>query len=163
MLAPTVIGRNCVISPHVVIYSGVGIKDGTLVGDHASIRERVTIGGRCIISRGVTINYNVDVGNFTKIMDGTHITGNARIGSHVFIGMLVTTANDNQMGQAGYARARINGPTIEDYARIGMGASILPGVRIGRRAVVGAGSVVTRDVDDGVTVTGIPARPRPNS
>ena len=70
----------------------------------------------------------------------------------VFIGPRVVTLNDKLKGDA------LSYPHICTGAKIGGGSVILPGVTIGKKAVVGAGSVVTRDVPPGVTVIGNPAR-----
>jgi acetyltransferase-like isoleucine patch superfamily enzyme len=153
----TRIGRDSVISPHTVIYSNVEVGESTLIGDGASIREQCRIGKSCIIGRNVTMHYNTVVGDGTKIMDGTNITGNARIGSHVFISTLVATTNDNKIGSLGYSD-HVVGPTIEDNVAIGAGANILPAVNVGHGAIVGAGSVVTKDVPPKKLVMGIPAR-----
>jgi acetyltransferase-like isoleucine patch superfamily enzyme len=153
-----VIGRNCSIGPHAVLYYDLEIGENTLIGDGASIREKCRIGSRCIISRYVTINYNTQIGNRTKIMDLTHVTGNCVIGDDVFISITVGMTNDTLIGAAGYDERRIKGPTIHDRAKVGAGATLLPGVVIGTNAVVGAGSVVTRDVPPSSLVMGIPAR-----
>lgn len=152
------IGAGCSIGPHAVIFYDVTIGEGTLLGDGASIREQCRIGARCIVSRYVTLNYNARVGDRTKIMDLTHITGNTTIGSDVFVSTMVGMTNDNAMGQHSYSEAEIKGPTIEDFAMIGAGATLLPRVVIGRGATVGAGAVVTRDVPPGVVAMGVPAR-----
>jgi len=89
-------------------------------------------------------------------LDASHITGNATIGSDVFISVLVGTTNDNVI-RAGYGD-HVVGPVIEDGAIIGVGASLLPAVRVGAGATVAAGSVVTKDVEAGVLVAGVPAR-----
>lgn len=151
------IGSDCSIGPHAVIYYDVRIGPNTLVGDGASIREKVTIGERCIISRYVTINYNTQIGDRTKIMDLTHITGNCRIGNDVFVGMLVSTANDKAIGRQAYNEERVVGPEIADRAAVGTGSIVLPGVRVGVGSIVGAQALVTRDVPDGMKVLGIPA------
>ena len=151
------IGSDCAIGPNAVIYYDVKIENNTLVGDGASIREQCSIGSRDIISRYVTINYNTSIGDDTKIMDGTHITGNARIGNNVFIGMLVSTANDNNLVGRTYSEKDI-GPTIEDEATIGEGASILPGLTLAHGCLIGAGSVVTKNVPERAVVMGVPAR-----
>ena len=153
-----VIGPNCSVGPHAVIFYDVEIGAGTLIGDGASIREQCRIGSRCIISRYVTINYNTRVGNRTKIMDLTHITGNCTIGDDVFISTTVGMTNDNMIGQAEYEEGRVKGPTICNGAVIGAGATLLPGVVIGEKAVIGAGAVVTRDVQENTVVMGMPAR-----
>lgn len=155
-----VIGKNCSIGPNAVIFYDVKIGESTLLGDGASIREQCTIGSKCIISRYVTVNYNTRIGNRTKIMDCTHVTGNCIVGNDVFISLNVGMTNDNNIGKAGYTEGKVTGPIIEDGAAVGAGATLLPGVRIGKNAVVGAGSVVTKSVDDNTTVMGIPAKVR---
>ncbi|GIW27377.1 MAG: acyltransferase [Meiothermus sp.] len=153
-----VIGANSSIGPNSVIFYDVEIGESTLLGDGASIREKCRIGSKCIISRYVTINYNTTIGDRTKIMDLTHVTGNCRIGNDVFISLTVGMTNDNAIGRMDYDESRVQGPVIEDGAAVGAGVTLLPGVRIGRNALVGAGSVVTKDVDPNTLVMGIPAR-----
>jgi acetyltransferase-like isoleucine patch superfamily enzyme len=152
------IGDDCVIGPHAVIYYDVKIGHNTLIGDGASIRERSTIGDECIIGRYVAMNYNCHVGDRTKVMDLAVLTGNMTIGEDVFIAMNVSSANDNAMGADSYDEDQIVGPTIGARARIGVGAVLLPGVRIGQDAIVAAGALVTRDVPERATVIGLPAR-----
>lgn len=151
------IGSNCSIGPNSVIFYDVSIGNNTLLGDGASIREKCTIGSFCILSRYVTVNYSTTIGDRTKIMDSSHITGKAIIGSDVFISVLVGTTNDNVI-RAGYEEDRIQGPNIENSVVIGVGASLLPQVHIGKGATIAAGSVVTKDVTENTLVAGIPAR-----
>jgi len=151
------IGAHSSIGPNAVIYYDVEIGDHSLIGEGASIREQGRIGSRCVVSRNVTLNYNVVVGDRTKIMDLTHVTGNCRIANDVFISANVVMTNDNALGEEGY-QDHVVGPTIEEGAMIGAGANLLPGIVIGCRAIVGAGAVVTRDVEAWCVVMGIPAR-----
>ncbi len=153
-----IIGAHCSIGPHAVIFYDVKIGVNTLIGDGASIREKCLIGSRCIISRYVTINYNTRIGDRTKIMDLTHVTGNCTIGNDVFISLNVGMANDNMIGAGGYDKNRIKGPIIHDGAFVGAGATLLPSIIIGAKAVVGAGALVTKDVLAGDLVMGVPAR-----
>jgi len=153
-----VIGENCSIGPNAVIYYDVEIGNNTLIGDGASLREKVKIGNYCIISRYVTINYNSSIGNNTKIMDLTHITGNCFVGDHVFISIHVSTVNDNVVVNREYEEDKITGPIFQDNCTIGAGAIILPGVTISKGSMVGAGSVVTKNVEENVLVMGIPAK-----
>lgn len=150
------IGDGCSIGPHSVVFYDVQIGERTLLGDGASVREKCRVGSRCILSRYVTLNYSVVIGDGTKIMDNTHITGNTVIGRNVFISIMVGTTNDNIV-RDGFGD-HIAAPRIEDDVVIGVGASILPGMVIGRGATVGAGSVVTKDVAPGTLVAGVPAR-----
>jgi acetyltransferase-like isoleucine patch superfamily enzyme len=91
-------------------------------------------------------------------MDGSHLTGDMTIGKRCFLAPGVMTANDNAIGRAGYDAARVRGPTIEDDVAIGVGAILLPGIRIGAGATIAAGAVVTRDVPAGALVKGVPGR-----
>jgi acetyltransferase-like isoleucine patch superfamily enzyme len=153
-----VIGRGASVGPHAVIFYDVEVGAGTLIGDGASIREQCRVGSQCIIGRYVTINYNTRIGDRARIMDLTHITGNCIIGNDVFISVLVSTANDNEMVARHYEEDKIVGPHIGDRVSIGEGACLLPGVRIGEGVLVGAGSVVTKDVEPYTLVMGVPAR-----
>ena len=74
----------------------------------------------------------------------------------VLIAGCVGTANDNAFGREGYDGLSMLGPNIARCARIGVGANLLPGLRIGVGAVVSAGAVVTKDVPDGALVMGVP-------
>lgn len=152
------IGENCSIGPNAVIFYDVEIGEFSLIGDGASIRERCKIGSRCIISRYVTINYNSTIGDRTKIMDLSHITGNCTVGDDVFVSVSVSTVNDNIVRGGEYDEARIVGPNIGNGSVIGANAVLLPSVHIGTNAMVGAGSVVTRDVEPNALVLGTPAK-----
>lgn len=153
-----VIGRGTSVGPHAVIFYDVEIGAETLIGDGASIREQCRVGSKSIISRYVTLNYNARIGDRTRIMDMTHITGNCVVGDDVFISALVSTANDNEMVMRRYDEGKVVGPVIGDKVSVGEGACILPGIKVGEGAMVGAGSVVTKDVDPFVLVIGVPAR-----
>jgi acetyltransferase-like isoleucine patch superfamily enzyme len=152
------IGDACVIGPHAVIFYDVEVGHHTLIGDGASLREQVRIGHHCLISRYVTINYNTSIGNHTNILDLTHITGNCTIGDNVFISVLVSTANDNNIVDRAYEGKTILGPQIGNNVTIGVGAILLPEVRIEEGAFVAAGAVVTKNVAAYDMVMGIPAK-----
>lgn len=154
------IGNNCSVGPHAVIYFDVIIGNNCLIGDAASIREKCRIGSKCIISRHVSLNYNCVIGDGVKVMDATHLTGNMLVEDEVFISTHVATTNDNSMARQGYDDSRTTGPTIRRGAVIGACALLLPSTEIGRNATVGAGAVVTKNVPEGATVIGIPARVR---
>lgn len=152
------IGENTVLCPSVVLYTGCKIGRNTLLGDYCSIREECTIGDDCIISRNVSVNYNTTIGNRVKVMDNSHITGNMLIEDDVFISVLVATTNDNTMGRQSYSEEHVRGPVIKKNVTIGAAANILPNITIGENSIVGAGSVVTKDVPDRKVVMGVPAK-----
>ncbi len=153
------IGAGCAIGANVVVYYDVEIGTDNLIGDGASIRELSRIGDRNVIGRDVTLDREATVGSGSRVMDKAHLTGGMRIGDGVFISALVASANDNSFGVRGYAEEEVRGPVVEDGAMIGAGAVLLPGITVGRAAIVGSGAVVTADVEPGATVMGVPARP----
>lgn len=142
-----VLGEKVVIRhPDLVNLYGCSIGAETKIGTFVEIQKGVTVGARCKIS------------SHTFICDGVTIE------DEVFIGHGVMFINDR------HPRATIGGAlqTDKDWAviptRIGRGASIgsgaviMCGITIGRNALVGAGAVVARDVGEGETVAGVPAR-----
>ncbi len=157
------VGEGCAIGPNAVVYYEVEIGDYALLGDGASVREQCKIGAYSLISRCVTINCNTVIGSRVKIMDNTHITGNAWIGDHVFISTGVSTTNDNFKSGETYDEAYMKGPMIMNDVKIGAGATLLPSVVIGEGAVVGAGCLVTKDVEARSLVKGLPGRVGPLS
>ncbi|MES2877607.1 MAG: acyltransferase, partial [Pseudomonadota bacterium] len=120
----------------VVIASGTRIGSMTLIHQGAEIGADTTIGSHCNIC-------NCKIGNGVSIQTACHITRGVVIEDDVFIGPGVVTLNDKLTG------GEMNFPRICRGAKIGGGSVILPGVTIGENAVVGAGSVVTRDVPAG--------------
>jgi acetyltransferase-like isoleucine patch superfamily enzyme len=153
------IGARCSVGTNAVIYYDTEIGSETLIGDGASIRELCRVGTACVIGRLVTLDRDVRMGDRTRTLDKAYLTGGMRIGTDVFIAASVVSANDNTFGKVGDREENLRGPTIEDGARIGGGASLLPGVVVGRGSIVGSGAVVTRDVEPETLVLGVPARP----
>lgn len=150
----TIIGERCVIGANAVIYAGVHLGDDCLIGDGTIIRENTTIGYSTVIGSNCTVQNGAIIGNKVKIVDFSHITFDCVIGDEAFISVGVYTMNDNSMQRGG----EVIGPKIGARARIGGGALLLPGVRIGEDSVVGAGSVVTHDVRPTACVMGVPAK-----
>ena len=154
------IGPGCSIGAHSIIYYDVEIGSNTLIGDTAAIRETGRVGSGSVIGRSAVVDREMTVGDGTFIGFATSLAAKSTIGNNVFIAQHVVMTNDNALGAKSWVEADVAGPTIEDEAKIGANATLLPGVTIGRGAIVAAGSVVTRDVDPGSTVMGVPARPR---
>lgn len=157
-LPPAEIGDGVIIGSNSVIYLGSRIGPRVLVADMASIREEVSIGSETIIGRGVTIENRTVVGAKCKIQTNAYICALSAIGDGCFVAPCVTFTNDNFLGRTKERFKYHKGVTMLKGARIGANATILPGVTIGEDGLVGAGSVVTRDVPARKVVIGSPAR-----
>ncbi|MBI9097596.1 MAG: N-acetyltransferase [Spirochaetaceae bacterium] len=116
-----------------------------------------------------TIGNNVSIGTLTVIEHHINIGNNVRIHSQVFIPEYSVLEDDSWIGpnvvltNAKYPRSpdvkkNLNGPLIRQGAKIGANSTILPGIIIGKNALVGAGSVVTKNVPENGVVAGNPAR-----
>ncbi|NLF67777.1 MAG: N-acetyltransferase [Candidatus Anammoximicrobium sp.] len=155
---PLRIGDYAVIRSGTVIYANTTIGDRFQCGHHVVIRAEVTIGNRCVVHHQCTLEGRICVGDGVKIMAHVYLPSSTRIGSMVFIGPGTTFLNDKYpMRRA----APVEGARIEDHVTIGGGATICPGVTIGRNAFIGAGAVVTKDVPPDTLAYGAPARHQP--
>lgn len=115
------------------------------------------IGERSFVGPFVEIQAGTTIGSDCKIESHTFICADTKIGHRVFIGHNVTFCND-KLPFIARRPHYLEPPIIEDDVVIGSGSTVLPGVTVGRGALVGAGSVVTKDVEPGTTVAGNPAR-----
>lgn len=152
------IGSGCIVGAAAVIYHGANISDSVVIADQATVREDVSVGSHSVVGRGVCIENRVGIGRFCKLETGCYVTAMTDVGDYVFIGPHAVTANDNYLGRTRERLAAMRGPMIRDGARIGANATLLPGIEVGRDAVVAAGAVVTRPVPAGKIVMGIPAK-----
>ena len=157
-LSPTKIGNKCIIGAQAVIYDGCELEEEVFVADLATVRENVTVGSNTIIGRNVTVENFCTIGRNCKLETNCYITAYSRLENYCFISPMVTTTNDNYLGRTKERFKRFKGVTVRRGGRIGAGSVILPGIEIGRDAVVGAGAVVTKDVSARTVVIGVPAR-----
>ena len=144
--------KNVNVGENVRIFNFVNAYDCS-IGDHSKVGSFVEI------QKGVTVGKNCKISSHSFLCEGVHIADN------VFIGHNVTFINDkfpratNEDGslqtEADWVCIETN---IEEGASIGSGVTFLCGIRIGKQAIVGAGSVVTKDVAEKTIVAGNPAR-----
>jgi acetyltransferase-like isoleucine patch superfamily enzyme len=154
-----VLGRNARLRSGTVIYAGseigadfetghhVIVREDSRIGDHVSVWSNSVIDYGCVIGSRVKIHCNCYVAQFTELEDDT------------FLAPGVTIANDLFPGR-GRSASAMAGPLVRAGVQIGVNATILPYVIIGEGAIIGAGSVVTRDIPPGMVAYGNPAIPR---
>lgn len=133
------------------------IGSGTRLWQFVVVLPGAKIGADCNICAHVLIENDVIVGDRVTVKSGVQLWDGLRIEDDVFIGPNVTFTNDPFPRSKQYPAA-FPVTTVKAGASIGGGATILPGITIGRHAMVGAGAVVTRSVPDGAVVVGNPAR-----
>jgi acetyltransferase-like isoleucine patch superfamily enzyme len=176
----TVVGDGCRIGDRAVLGKGDGdqplvLRDGVAVGQETVlvrgstigrrvqlgrrcfVRDQVTIGDDCHIEDDASVEDQVRIGREVQIGRGTNITRHCEIEDGVHVGARVVTTNDHTMGRHP-PDAQLRGPTLRARCWVGSRAVLLPGVVVGEAARVEPGAVVTRDVEAGANVGGVPAR-----
>lgn len=133
------------------------IGEGTRVWQFAVILKGARIGKNCNICAQTFIENDVVVGDNVTVKCGVQLWDGLRVGNNVFIGSNVTFTNDRHP-KSGSKHWERETTIIEDDVSIGANATVLPGLFLGKGCVIGAGSVVTKDVKAGVTVVGNPAK-----
>jgi acetyltransferase-like isoleucine patch superfamily enzyme len=146
-VAPDVkLGRDVRLSKFINLY-GCEIGDESKIGAFVEIQKNATVGRRCKISshtficEGVTIEDNVFIGHGVMFINDSYPRA--------------TAANGNLQTEADW---KVEPTVVKKGASLGSGATILCGISIGENAIVGAGSVVTKDVPPGSIVAGNPAK-----
>lgn len=153
---PTMIGAGSRVRSGTIIYAGSTLGASTQTGHHALIRENNIIGDRCSVGTNAVLEPGNRIGNDARIHSHCFLE-HVVLGDRVFLGPGVVFTDDPHPPCPRYDEC-VLGAVVEDDVAIGGNATILPGVRVGAGALIGAGSVVTTDVPRGVVVAGSPAR-----
>lgn len=154
---PTTIGPGATIRSHTVIYAGNVIGAGFQTGNKVNIRECNRIGDHVSVGTLSVIEHHVEIGNNVRIHTQAFIPEFSKLEDGCWIGPNVVMTNAKYPLSPG-VKESLAGPVIRRNAKVGANATLLPGVVVGENALVGAGSVVVRDVPDGAVVAGNPAR-----
>jgi len=152
-----VIGKNSTIRSFTTIYSGNVIGDYFSTGQNVSIRENNKIGNNVSIGSSSTIEFDNVIGDGTRIHSGCFLEM-ANIGRNVFVGPRVVLTDDPHPMKCPRYKECKGGVVLEDLVKIGANCTILPGIRIGRNSLIGAGSVVVEDVPSDAVFAGNPAK-----
>ncbi len=144
---------------------GARIGKGTRIWQNCQVRDGAAIGDYCILGKGVYVDQDVVIGNNVKIQNGISLFSGVILEDGVFCGPHCVFTNDrvprsiNPDGSLKEPNDWVLTKTLVKYgASVGANATIVCGVTIGRWAIIGAGSVITRDVPDYGLVYGNPAR-----
>ena len=153
------------IHPTADVSAEAEIGPGTSIWNQAQVRERARIGAGSIIGKNVYVDTDVVIGDRCKIQNNVSLFHGVTVEDGVFIGPHVCFTNDRlprAINPDGSPKTdddwEVSPILVRHGAALGANSTILPGVVIGRWALVGSGSVVTRDVADYELVAGNPAR-----
>ena len=150
----TVIGAGSMIRSHTIIYCGCEFGEGFSTGHRVTIREYAKFGKKCRIGTVSDIQGFSTFGDYCWLHSNVHIGQKSTIGNFVFIYPYVVFTNDPTPPSNICV-----GPTIGDYSQVAVFSVLLPGVKIGKHCLIGAGSIVGKNVDDYQLVIGSPAKP----
>ncbi|WP_312819044.1 N-acetyltransferase [Kaistella carnis] len=149
----THIGKNSMIRSHTIIYSDSVFGNFFSTGHRVTIREKSVFGNNCRIGTLSDIQGHVTFGQYCWLHSNVHIGQKSEIGNFVFIYPYVVFTNDP------HPPSNIcNGPKIGDFSQVAVGTVVLPGVKIGKHCLLGAQSLIGRDVEDYQLVAGNPAK-----
>lgn len=148
--------NNFIIHPSAEV-STTDIGKDTIIWQYAIILKNVKIGDNCNINSHTFIENNVVIGNNVTVKCGVYLWDGIIVEDNVFIGPNATFTNDKYPKSRNRPK-KFDKTILKKGCSIGANATILPGLEIGKNSIVGAGSVVTRNVPENVNVIGNPAK-----
>lgn len=150
---PLIIGANAIIRSHSIFYQGSSFGEKMVTGHRVTVRENTRAGRQLQLGTNADIQGEIRIGNYVRTQSNVYLAQQSRIGDFVWLFPHVVLLNDPHPPSN-----HIVGPRIDDYAAIGGGALLLPGITVGKRSLVAAGSVVNREVPPDMVVAGVPAK-----
>lgn len=155
-----IMDRNYFVHPSSYVDEGAEIGEGTKIWHFSHIMPGAKIGMNCTIGQSCTVESRAVIGNRVKLQNNISVYGMVEIEDDVFLGPSMVFTNDINPRAPFPKNGNWIGTRVKEGASIGANATIICGNTIGRWALVGAGSVITRDVPDYGLVMGNPARLR---
>ncbi len=147
----------------VFIHESSFVSENSIIGNNTKIwhfshiREDVTIGKNVTIGQNVYIDQGVIIGNDVKIQNNVSIYKGVTIGNNVFIGPSVVFTNDLYPKVEIWDESLIVSTIIKDNVSLGANSTIIAGVEVGEYSLIGAGSVVTKNISRNSIAFGNPA------
>lgn len=152
--------KNYYVNEHAIVDDNVEIGEGTKVWHFSHIQSGSKIGKKCVFGQNVNVGNNVTIGDFCKVQNNVSIYEGVTLEDYVFCGpsMVFTNILDPkckypQVGAQFYIKT-----LVKEGASIGANATIVCGNTLGKHCMIGAGTVVTKDVPDFALVIGTPGR-----
>ncbi|KHF27549.1 hypothetical protein MX569_01845 [Anoxybacillus kestanbolensis] len=157
---PIIIGDNTIIRAGAIIYQGVHIGSNVRIGHNNVLRSYSEVGDYTVLSHNVVIEHHASLGRWVRISPHTHITSHTVIEDSVFIGAGVVTINEKYLiWNRRDAKPHLVPPHFKRGCKVGSGSTVMSGVTIGELSIVGAGSVIVKDIPPYKIAYGNPARP----
>lgn len=153
----TIIGENALIRSHTVIYAGNRIGNDFQTGHAVVIREENEIGNNVSIGTGSILEHHIKVADNVRLHSNVFVPEYTVLEEQCWLGPCVVLTNAKYPASLD-AKNNLKGALIKRKAKIGANATILPGIIVGDNALIGAGSVVTKNVPQNTIVAGNPAR-----
>ncbi len=145
------------IHPSAHVSPDADIGEGTKIWHEAQVREGAVIGKNCILGKSVYVGVNVKIGDNVKLENRVSVFQGVTIEDDVFVGPHVVFTNDIRP-RSFNSNWKVIPTIVKKGASIGANSTIICGITIGEYAMIGAGSVVTKDVPPHALVYGNPAR-----
>ncbi|OGU55548.1 MAG: hypothetical protein A2V66_07080 [Ignavibacteria bacterium RBG_13_36_8] len=149
----TKIGESSLIRSHAIIYAGSTFGNELQTGHRITILPDSKIGHNCSIGTLCDIQGDIEIGNYCRLHSNIHVGQKSIIKNYVFIYPFVIFTNDPTPPSDDWL-----GVTVDEYTQIGAGSILMPGIKIGKNCLIGAGSVVSKDFNDFSLVMGNPGR-----
>ncbi|WP_419393376.1 hypothetical protein [Cytobacillus praedii] len=149
----TIIGKNSIIRSHSILYEDVVIGENFQSGHRITIREKTQIGKNCSIGTLCDLQGDLQIGDYVRLHSNVHVSQKSVIENYVWIYPYVVLTNDPYppIGE-------LKGVTIKQYAQIATSSVILPGVIVGENSLIGAYTLVRKNVLPERVIVGVPGK-----